>query len=249
MQKLKCVISYDGTNFSGFQIQPGKRTIHGEIEKALKIIHKGTGISIQASGRTDKGVHAKGQVFQFETSYDIPEINWKQALNTLLPRDLHILRVKKMPSSFHVRYDAFEKEYRYFIWNEKNYDVFKRNHFYQFFYPLDIDKMKEACLYLQGEHDFTTFSSARATIKGSKIRNLSHVTCEKNGSEIELTFRGSGFLYNMVRIMVGCLLDIGQGVREPTDIPDLLRQKDRTLLGETVPPEGLYLWEVTYQEE
>lgn len=249
MQKLKCILSYDGTYFSGFQIQPGKRTIHGEIEKALRIIHKGHDIKIQASGRTDKGVHAIGQVFQFESEFDLPEGNWERALNTLLPADLHITGVKKVPSTFHVRYDAIEKEYRYFILNEKEYNVFKRDHLYQFPYPLMLDKIEEACTYLQGEHDFTTFSSAKATIKGSKIRTLTKVTCEKKGNKIEFIFRGNGFLYNMARIMVGCLLDVGQGLREPGDIPDLLSQRDRTLLGETVPPEGLYLWEVTYKED
>lgn len=246
MQKIICVVSYDGTLFSGFQIQPGKRTIHGEIERVLKIIHKGKDIRIQASGRTDKGVHARGQVFQFESEFDLPERNWLKALNTLLPADLHITAVKKVPVTFHVRYDAVEKEYRYFVLNDKNYDVFNRNYYYQYPYPLDIKLIQEACAYLQGEHDFTTFSSAKATIKGSKVRTLSQVTCEKKGEKIEFIFRGDGFLYNMARIMVGCLLDIGQGHRKPTDIPELLMKKDRTLLGDTVPPQGLFLWEVVY---
>lgn len=246
MKKIKCVLSYDGTNFSGFQIQPGKRTIHGEIEKALKKMHKGDHIRIQASGRTDSGVHAKGQTIQFESAFDIPESNWKQALNTLLPMDLYIHHVEQVAPSFHVRYDVVEKEYRYYLCNELGRDVFKRNYMYQFPYPLDIDAIKEACFYLQGNHDFTTFSSAKATIKGSKIRTLSEVTCNKNENEFEFTFRGDGFLYNMVRIMVGVLLDIGQGFRKPKDIPELLQQKDRQLLGETVPPQGLYLWEVRY---
>lgn len=239
-------MSYDGTNFSGFQIQPRKRTIHGEIEKALKKIHKGENVRIQASGRTDKGVHAKGQTFQFESTFNIPETNWKQALNTLLPDDLYIHEVKKVPSTFHVRYDVLEKEYRYYIWNEKGHDVFKRNHAYQFPYALDISNMQKACLFLEGEHDFTTFSSAKATIRGSKVRTLTQVTCKSHGSEIEFIFRGNGFLYNMVRIIIGCLLDVGQGHLQPTDIPKLLLEKNRQLLGETVPPQGLYLWEVTY---
>jgi tRNA pseudouridine38-40 synthase len=247
MAKIKCVLSYDGTNFSGFQIQPRKRTIHGEIEKALQKIHKGLQVKIQASGRTDAGVHAKGQTFQFETPYNLPLYNWQKALNTLLPDDLYIHLVEKVPSTFHARYDAVEKEYRYYIWNEKEIDVFKRNYAYQFPHPLDIEAMQEACRYLQGEHDFTTFSSAKATVKGSRIRTLSQATCEKVGNEIEFIFRSNGFLYHMVRIIVGCLIDIGQGRRLPTDIPKLLEKKDRQLLGETVPPQGLYLWEVKYE--
>src|SRR5690625_2962581 len=248
MKKIKCVLSYDGTNFSGFQIQPRKRTVHGEIEKALKKIHKGFDVKIQASGRTDSGVHAKGQTFQFETPYDLPLYNWRKALNTLLPTDIYIHQVEEVPLDFHVRYDALEKEYRYYIWNKEGHDVFKRNYAYQFPYQLNIKVMQEACLYLQGEHDFTTFSSAKATIKGSRIRTLSRATCEKRGNEIEFIFRSDGFLYHMVRIIVGCLIDIGQERRMPTDIPDLLEKGDRQLLGETVPAQGLYLWEVKYKK-
>ncbi|MEN1968967.1 tRNA pseudouridine(38-40) synthase TruA [Lentibacillus sp. N15] len=246
MEKIKCIISYDGANFCGFQIQPHKRTVHGELERALMKIHKGESIRLHPSGRTDKGVHAKGQTIHFETPFTIPETNWKQALNTLLPGDLYVNKVEKVSATFHARYDVREKEYRYYVWNEREVDVFKRNYAYQFPYGLDIQAMQQACSYLEGEHDFTTFSSAKATTKGSKVRTLYQVTCEKRGSEIEFIFRGSGFLYNMVRIMVGVLLDIGQGRRTADDIPDLLAQRDRQLVGETIPPQGLYLWKVTY---
>ncbi|MGP4109096.1 tRNA pseudouridine(38-40) synthase TruA [Virgibacillus sp. L01] len=248
MEKIKCVISYDGTNFSGFQIQPRTRTIQGELEKALTKIHKGEHIRVHASGRTDTGVHAKGQTIHFQTPYTLPIDNWKQALNTLLPVDLNVYQVEVVPDSFHARYDVAEKEYRYYVWNEREKDVFKQNYLYQFPYSLDIQAMREACRYFEGTHDFTTFSSAKATIKGSKIRHMYEVTCNKEGSQIEFIFRGSGFLYNMVRIIIGALLDIGQGRREPSDIIDLLEKKDRRLLGETVPAQGLYLWQVKYEE-
>lgn len=246
MEKVKCILSYDGSRFSGFQIQPGKRTIQGEIEKALKKIHKGTSIRIQASGRTDTGVHAIGQTIHFESHFALPEANWQQALNTLLPGDIHVHHVEKVPDTFHARYDAVEKEYRYYVWHAKEWDVFKRNYMYQFSYPLNLERMQKACTYFLGEHDFTTFSSAKATIKGSKTRALREVTCTKSGNKITFTFRGSGFLYHMVRIMVGCLLDIGQGRRKPEDIPELIAKRDRRLLGATVPADGLYLWQVDY---
>lgn len=246
MEKIKCVISYDGTNYSGFQIQPKKRTVQGELEKALKIMHKGEAIRLQASGRTDTGVHAKGQTIHFDSPFSIPEVNWKRALNTLLPADLYVHVAEKVSDTFHARYDVIEKEYRYYIWNEKEKDVFKHNYAYQFPYKLDISAIKKACKHLEGEHDFTTFSSAKATTKGSKVRTLFHVSCEKRGSEIEFIFRGSGFLYNMVRIIVGAMLDVGQGRRQQEDMVYLLEQRSRQFLGETVPPQGLYLWNVTY---
>lgn len=247
MEKMKCIISYDGTCFSGFQIQPKKRTVHGELEKALMKIHKGQHIRIQASGRTDTGVHAKGQAIHFESPFDLPEYNWKRALNTLLPGDLYIHDVQKVHIGFHARYDAIEKEYRYYVWNKSETDIFKRNYAYQFRYPLNIEAMQAACTYLEGTHNFTTFSSAKATIKGSKERTLHEVSCNQDGKEIVFIFRGNGFLYNMVRIIVGVLLDIGQGKRSPSDIHPLLAERDRTLVGETVPPQGLYLWCVKYQ--
>lgn len=242
------MISYDGTDYSGFQIQPGKRTIQGEIEKALAKMHKGQSVRIHGSGRTDSGVHAKAQTFHFESLLSLPESNWKKALNVLLPDDIHVQSVKGVPVAFHARFDAVEKEYRYFISNEKEYDVFKRHHVYQFPYRLNIESMREACNHLKGEHDFTTFSSVKTAVKGSKVRTLSIVNCSRQGSQIELVFRGNGFLYNMVRIMVGTLIDIGQGKLDPSEIPILLEKKDRSLAGKTAPPHGLYLWEVSYHD-
>ncbi|MBR7795381.1 tRNA pseudouridine(38-40) synthase TruA [Virgibacillus sp. AGTR] len=249
MVRLKCIINYDGSQFSGFQIQPKKRTVQGALETALTKMHKGEYIRIQASGRTDTGVHAKGQTIHFDSAYDIPLYNWKQALNTLLPNDLYVKEVEYADDSFHARYDVIEKEYRYYVWHESEPDVFKRNYAYYFPYELDIRSIQAACDYLEGTHDFTTFSSAKATTKGTKERTLYQVSCEKKGSEIEFIFRGSGFLYNMVRIIVGVLLDIGQGRRQPADIMDLLAKRDRRLVGETVPSEGLYLWNVRYDEK
>ncbi|WP_164670705.1 tRNA pseudouridine(38-40) synthase TruA [Virgibacillus doumboii] len=249
MAKIKCIISYDGTNFSGFQIQPRNRTVQGELEKALTRIHKGEYIRIHPSGRTDTGVHAKGQVIHFETSYDLQVNNWKMAMNTLLPKDVYVRAVEIVSEAFHARYDVVEKEYRYYIWNEQETDVFKQNYAYQFPYTLDLQAMKDACRHFEGNHDFTTFSSAKATTRGSKVRNMYEVSCNMEGSQIEFIFRGSGFLYNMVRIITGTLLDVGQGRRRPADIGELLEKKDRRLVGDTVPAQGLYLWKVTYKQQ
>lgn len=247
MHTLKCIIQYDGANFAGFQIQPHKRTVHGEIERALRKLHKGMHIRIHASGRTDRGVHAVGQTIHFQTPFDMDLRNWKQALNTYLPDDLYMTDIEHVPASFHARYDAVEKEYRYKVYQSEEYDVFRQHYAYHFPHVLDIEKMQEACTYLEGRHDFTTFSSARDTAKGSKVRTLSNVSCyEETAGELIFTFRGDGYLYHMVRVMVGTLLDIGQGKREAKDIVDLFAAQDRRLAGETAPAHGLYLWEVTY---
>lgn len=248
-KKIKCVISYDGSYFSGFQIQPSCRTVQGEIERALKKIHKGKHIRIYGSGRTDTGVHAKGQTFHFQSSLSLPEVNWKRALNTLLPNDIHVHQVEKVPLAFHARFDALEKEYRYFVEVVDEANVFTRNYRYQIYDHLQMELIDRACKHLQGKHDFTSFSSAKATAKGSRVRTLSLVQCRKCENEYEFIFRGNGFLYHMVRIMVGVLLDVGRGLLDPDDIPNLLHQKDRTLVGDTVPPQGLYLWKVYYDPE
>ena len=248
MNKLMCMIQYDGSNFIGFQVQPRGRTIQGEIERALKKIHKGNHVRIQTSGRTDKGVHAVGQMIHFESPFELATSNWKKALNTLLPKDIFVSSVSYCDAAFHCRYDAIEKEYRYMVSRSMEPNVFKQNYTFHFPYPLNVENIKKACAYLEGRHDFTSFSSAKDTTKGSKVRTLYEVSCEENGEELMFTFRGDGFLYHMVRIMIGTLLDIGQGRREAEEIVELLAQKDRTLSSETAPAEGLYLWNVVYPE-
>lgn len=249
VEKLKATISYDGTNFSGFQVQPNKRTIQGVLEDALKKIHQGRFIRIYGSGRTDTKVHAKAQVFHFETDLSIPEQNWQKALNALLPDDIYVHSIVKVPDTFHARFSAIEKEYRYYLWQAKERNVFKRNYVCQIDKELNISAIQKACTYLIGTHDFTTFSSARSTAKGSKERTLYEVTCQKQGQEVEFILRGNGFLYHMVRIIVGVLIDVGEGKLDPQDVKTLLAKKDRSYAGKTMPPQGLYLWNVKYKEE
>lgn len=247
MQRIMCTMSYDGTNFSGFQIQPKERTVHGEIERALQKVHKGKHVRIQTSGRTDAGVHAKGQAIHFDTDLNLQEDQWKKVLNTLLPADIHIQMVKFVDDDFHVRYHALEKEYRYFLVHGVEHDVFKRNYVYHYPYDLDIDRMKEACRYFEGEHDFTSFASAKSTVKGDKIRTLYEVSCTEEAGMIVFKLRGSGFLYTMARTIIGTIIDIGNGKAEPADIESLFAAKDRTKVGKSAPAEGLFLWEVKYE--
>ncbi|WP_042145447.1 tRNA pseudouridine(38-40) synthase TruA [Paucisalibacillus sp. EB02] len=247
MPKVKCKITYDGTNFFGYQVQPKKRTVQGELEHALEKIHKGEKVRVYASGRTDTGVHAKDQTIHFETNLTIPGGSWKKALNALLPNDLYIRHSEVVPNDFHARYNVREKEYRYFVLNNAEPDVFQRNYVFHYRYDLDFNAVEEACKYLIGTHDFTTFSSAKSTVKGDKIRTLFEATCHREGDQIEFIFRGSGFLYNMVRIIVGTLLEVGQGKKKPVDIKRILEAKDRKLAGKTAPAHGLFLWKVDYK--
>ncbi len=246
MNKVKCTIAYDGSSFVGFQIQPNKRTIQGEIERALMKMHKGEMIRIHPSGRTDTGVHAVGQVFHFESNLAIPPANWQQALQTLLPDDIVVKEVVIVDAWFHARYDAIEKEYHYFVFNSGERDVFKRNYSYFSSKKYDMQAIQAACKVFEGTHDFTSFSSAKSTVKGSRVRTLYEVSCSRSGDIIQFVFRGNGFLQHMVRIIVNALLEVGEGKRTVQEIADILEKKDRTLAGMTIPPEGLYLWQVKY---
>lgn len=246
MQKFKCTVSYDGTNYSGFQIQQNANTIQAEIEKVLQKIHKNRHIQIHASGRTDKGVHAKAQVFHFESDIQMGMYNWKKAFNTLLPKDIFIDVIEEISDSFHARLDALQKEYRYYVLNTKERDVFKRNRTHHEFGSLNLSSMQKACKLFIGTHDFTSFSSAKSTVKGTKVRTLHEVSCKKSGDEIEFVLRGNGFLYNMVRIIVGVLIDVGLGKRTLAEIEAMFAKKDREVVGVTLPPQGLFLWEVIY---
>lgn len=247
MTRVKCILEYDGSGFAGFQIQPKERTVGGEIEKAIKKIHKGQAIRIQSAGRTDAGVHAEGQVIHFDTPLSIPDESWKRALNTLLPDDIYIKVCENVSEGFHARFSALAKEYHYDVQTTLKPDVFKRKYAYHYPYALDLEKINQACSYLEGKHDFTTFSSAKATIKGSRIRTLYKLTCKEHGDGIRFYFYGDGFLYNMVRIIVSLLLDVGRGKRNPEDIPELIAAKNRSMIGKTIPPEGLYLHKVIYK--
>jgi tRNA pseudouridine38-40 synthase len=245
MQRLKCTIAYDGTNFAGYQIQPNKRTVQGELEHALATMHKGQSIRVFASGRTDAGVHAHGQVVHFDSPMEIPVVGWVKALNALLPDDIVVKEVEKVDSSFHARFSAISKEYRYKVRIAQEKDVFSRNYAFHFPHLLNYDAMKEALQFIVGTHDFTSFCSAKTEIE-DKVRTIYEADFVILDSELIFRFVGNGFLYNMVRILVGTMLDVGQGKIHPADIPAIIKGKDRSLAGKTAPSHGLYLWKVYY---
>ncbi|HLQ95191.1 MAG TPA: tRNA pseudouridine(38-40) synthase TruA [Pseudogracilibacillus sp.] len=249
MQNIKCTIAYDGSTFSGSQIQPQARTVQGEVEKVLKKMHKDKPIRIYPSGRTDAGVHALGQVFHFKTDLTIPETGWHKALQSLLPRDIQIKQVRFVEDTFHARFSALDKEYRYIVLNTEEPDLFRRNFTYHSAFTYDIEKMQAACKVLEGEHDFTSFASTKSTVTGDKIRTIYEISCHRINKEVRFSVRGSGFLQHMVRIIVGTLLDIGCGNIPADELTHILEAKDREKAGITIPPEGLYLWEVNYEKE
>ena len=245
MIRYKCTIAYDGTNFAGYQVQPGKRTVQLELEKVLTTMHKGKEVRVSASGRTDAGVHAKGQVVHFDSSLDLPPDRWKKALGTMLPADIAIVDIEKMDAEFHARYNAIRKEYRYRILLSDTKDPFLRNYTYHYPYKLDLDLMKKATEYLKGTHDFTSFCSAKTEVV-DKVRTVESIDFIKEENQLVICFVGEGFLYNMVRILVGTLLDVGIGKRRPEEMKEILTANDRTKAGRTAPGHGLYLWKVEY---
>lgn len=245
MQRYKCKVAYAGMFFAGYQVQPNKRTVQSEIEKALEKIHKGTKIRVNASGRTDAGVHARGQVIHFDSPLMIPEAKWIIALNSLLPDDISIKQVEKVSSEFHARYDAVKKEYRYYLYLSAIRDPFQYNFSYQYPYSLNYSYIETASQALLGTHDFTSFCSAKTEVE-DRVRTIHQIEWFEENDFLVFRFVGNGFLYNMVRILVGTLLEIGSGKREADSIPEIFAKKDRSAAGKTAPANGLYLWKVFY---
>ena len=246
-------IEYDGTGFSGWQIQPESRTVQGELQKALKKIC-GQEIKLDGTSRTDAGVHALGQRASFKAEFGIPVEKLALVMNNMLPGDIKIKEAKEMPLDHHARFDAKGKKYIYKIMNCAEKNVFKRNFYYYFDRPLDVEKMKEAAGYLVGTHDFASFMAMGSTPQQTTVRTIYsyEVFCESNkdgSKEILLEVKGDGFLYNMVRIMTGTIVEAGMGKIRPEEVADIILAKDRSRAGRTAPPQGLYLGEIYYTEE
>lgn len=236
--------SYDGTNFYGFQKQTSKRSIQEELEKAVTYINNKRKTKVTSSGRTDKKVHALNQTAHFDLETNITLDKLKKALNSLLPDDINVSKVKKVKNNFHARYMVKEKTYKYYL-NMGEYDPILRQYIYQYNHKLNIDKMKKAINYFVGTHNFKAFVSEEAQLD-NYTRTITKVSLKKKKEILEFTFTGNGFMKYQVRNMVGTLIKIGKDKLEATAIKEILEDVSKRNLVSTAKPEGLYLIDVKY---
>lgn len=247
MRNIKLLIQYDGTRYSGWQSQEHtEQTIQGKLQAVLERM-TGEAIDLQGSGRTDAGVHARGQVANFHTGTELSCEEITAYLNQYLPEDIAVLEAKEVDSRFHSRFHAVQKTYVYRIWNSRIPAVFERKYVYKIEETLDLEAMRQAAVLLCGTHDFRAFCSNKR-IKKSTVRTLERIQIEQQGREVRLTFTGNGFLYNMVRILTGTLLEAGLHKRNPEEMTEILSSLNREAAGFTAPAQGLCLERVEYEE-
>lgn len=244
MRRVKLTIAYDGTNYCGWQVQPNGITIEEVVNKALSKL-TGENIVVIGASRTDSGVHAMGNVAVFDTNTTIPPERIAMAVNRILPEDIVVVKSEEVPLDFHPRYCDCEKTYEYHIVNTRIPIPTKRLTNYFVSYELDIEKMREGAFYLVGEHDFASFCNIKTDVE-STVRTVKELEILKNGNEITIRISGNGFLYNMVRIIVGTLIRVGRGFYEPKQVKEILEAKNRKAAGVTAPPHGLMLMEIRY---
>ncbi len=245
MHNYKIIVAYDGTRYKGWQNQKTTdATIQGKLEKILEKM-TGRPIQIIGSGRTDAGVHAKGQTanFYLKDSYDEEEL--LEMFNQYLPEDIAALSVKEAGERFHSRFSAIGKIYRYRIHTGKIPEVFERKYVYSYNRPLDVERMKEAAEHMIGTKDFAAFCGNRH-MKKSTVRSVYEIRFQETEEELQIIYNGNGFLQNMVRIMTGTLIEVGEGKKKPEDIPSIIASKNRERAGFTAPAQGLTLMEVKY---
>lgn len=244
MRNIKLTIEYDGKDFNGWQKQPNKLNIQGEIERAIEEI-TGEQVDLYGSGRTDAGVHSLGQVANFKTNSKLPIEKVAIAINSKLKKSIRIKKAEEVSENFHSRYNCHKKKYRYIINNSSQGSAIYRGLEYHVSQKLNVEEMKKAIKFFEGEHDFKAFKSSGTSSKSS-VRTIYNAELKQNGERIIIELTGNGFLYNMVRIISGTLLEVGLGNIKAEDIPNIIENKDRKMAGKTLPPHGLYLVEVMY---
>ena len=244
MRNIKLIIEYDGKSFNGWQKQPNKLNIQGEIEKAIGEI-TGEKIDLIASGRTDAGVHSLGQVANFKTNSAIDIEKIPYAINSKLKKSIVIKSAEEVPEKFHSRYSVHSKTYRYTINNSKFGTALYRDMEYHFPIELDEEKMQEAAKFFEGQHDFKAFKASGTSSKSS-VRTIYKAKVERKQDRVIIELTGNGFLYNMVRIIAGTLIDVGIGKIKPETIKEIIEKKERKNAGKTLPARGLCLLKVDY---
>ena len=244
MKRIKLTVAYDGTNYCGWQIQPNGITIEEVLNKKLSKL-TGEEIRVIGASRTDSGVHARGNVAVFDTYTTIPPDRLAYALNRRMPEDIVIVKSEEVPADWHPRYCDTVKTYEYHILNTRVPDPIRRRMTYFVSYSLDLENMRRAAGYLLGEHDFASFCNVRTNVEDT-VRTVYDLDILENGEELTISIRGIGFLYKMVRIIVGTLLRVGRGFYTPDQVKDILEAKDRQAAGVTAPPHGLILVGIEY---
>ncbi|MBR0418252.1 MAG: tRNA pseudouridine(38-40) synthase TruA [Erysipelotrichaceae bacterium] len=242
--RYKVTMAYDGLNYAGFQSQTNALAIQDVVEGAIEKIF-GEKIRIVMSSRTDAGVHAKGQVFHFDSDTIKDEGKLKFSMNSLLPKDIHVIEVKHVDRDFHARYSVKKKTYEYLI-NLGEYDVFLRGRAYQCFYKLDVDLMRRGAELLKGEHDFTSFNTSSLKEYPNQVRNITEFSLTMKKDILTIRVTSSGFLRNMVRLMVGTLIDLGRGKKTLEDIQNMLEHPSKSTRRYNADPNGLYLVKIFY---
>ena len=245
MRNIKLTIEYDGKEFGGWQKQPNKLNIQGTVERAIEEI-TGEKIELNASGRTDSGVHSLGQVANFKTNSSIPIEKIPIAINTKLKKSIRIIKAEEVEERFHSRLSCKKKTYRYIINNNETASAIYRNLEYHIPQKLDVEKMRQAIKYFEGEHDFKAFKASGTSSKSSVRTIFKADIYQQKDNRLWIELTGNGFLYNMVRIIVGTLVDVGLGKIKPEEICKIISEGKRENAGKTVPPNGLYLLKVEY---
>lgn len=253
MTNVLLKIQYDGTHYSGWQRQLTARTVQGEVEKVLSSLCLQK-IDVQGTSRTDAGVHAYMQGVSFKGDFAIPVSRIKKAANGLLPDDIFIKEAVEVDEDFHARFSSVGKTYQYKILNTQEKDIFSRNYYYNICKPLNLEAMKDAAVQFVGSHDFMTFMSSKSQVENT-IRTIYALNINEEvlihpqqGRLLIIEVTGKSFLYNMVRIMSGTLIDVGLGKIKPDEIHDIIQSKDRWRARHTAPAQGLYLKKIYFDE-
>ncbi|XOQ47440.1 MAG: tRNA pseudouridine(38-40) synthase TruA [Eubacteriales bacterium] len=247
MRNLLLTICYDGSGYHGWQIQQNAVSVQQVFQEALvRVLHEKP--DIKGCSRTDSFVHAREYCISLKTEHTIPCARLLGALNHFLPEDIAVLDCREVSPDFHARYSCIGKEYVYQIWNNPVRNPFLNHRALHYWYALDLDRLNKAAAHFLGAHDFSSFCTMDARERGNLVRTVTKAECAREGDLVTFTVAADGFLYNMVRIMVGTLLRVAQGKLQPEDIPRIIEAKDRKAAGPTAPPCGLYLNHVYYED-